>query len=51
MEVNAQGDVEIVGGKGSETKKFMGRESQSPGVELTGGEQEGCIMGLILLHL
>lgn len=45
MEVNAQGDVEIVGGKGSETKKFMGRESQSPGVELTGGERKGVLWG------
>lgn len=45
MEVNAQGDVEMVHGKGSVRKKFMERESQSPGVELTGGKQEGVLWG------
>lgn len=40
MEVNAPGYVEIVCGKGRVRKKFIGRESQSPGVELTGGKQE-----------
>lgn len=41
MEVNAPGYVEIVCGKGRVRKKFIGKESQSPGVELAGGKQEG----------
>lgn len=43
VEVNAPGYVEIVCGMGRVRKKFMGRESQSPGVELTGGKQEGVL--------
>lgn len=50
MEVNAQGDVEMVHGKGSVRKKFMGRESQSwCGADW--GKAGGCIMEVILLHL
>lgn len=30
-------------GKGRVRKKLMGREAQSPGVELTGGKQEGVL--------
>lgn len=43
MEVNAQGDVEMVHGEDSVRKKFMERESQNPGVELTGGKQEDVL--------
>lgn len=45
MEVNAPGYVEIVCGKGRVRKKSMGTESQSPGVELTGGKQERVLWG------
>lgn len=45
MEVNAPGYVEIVCGKDRVRKKSMARQSQSPGVELTGGKQEGVLWG------
>lgn len=43
--------MDIVCGKGRVRKKFMGRESQSPGVGLMGGKQEVRMMGVMLQHL
>lgn len=43
MEANALGYAEILCGKGRVRKRLMGRKSQSPGVELTGGKQEGVL--------
>lgn len=38
-------------GKGRVRKKFMGRETQSPGGGLMGGKQAVRMMGVMLQHL